>query len=193
MLPPAPARFSTTTCWPSNSPSAGATMRPTVSVPPPGSKPTTVVIGFAGKFCAAAPSATPIRASAAKHRFMCTSSSLAPFEDGLSLFQEGPAALDVILAREALLRPRLAGRGIVGAALSDLADDALGGAHGKRRVRRDHFAIRAHRRLELGHGHHLVHEAHGERLGGAELARGEHDLERGALADDVDQLLHRAR
>src|SRR6266850_343854 len=54
MLPPAPARFSTTTCWPSSSPSAGATMRAVVSVPPPGSNPTTVVIGFAGYWASAA-------------------------------------------------------------------------------------------------------------------------------------------
>src|SRR5918992_3402599 len=51
MLPPAPARFSTTICWPSCSPSTGWRMRAVVSVPPPGSKPTTMVTGLFG-YCA---------------------------------------------------------------------------------------------------------------------------------------------
>ena len=46
-------------------------MRAVVSVPPPGSKPTTVVIGFAGKFCAAAPATTPASASAIMACFIC--------------------------------------------------------------------------------------------------------------------------
>src|SRR5712692_9903689 len=68
MLPPAPARFSTTTCWPRFSASVFATMRATVSVPPPGSKPTTVVTGLPGKPpCARAPAAKANAKTAAKH------------------------------------------------------------------------------------------------------------------------------
>src|SRR6267378_496245 len=48
MLPPAPARFSTTTCCPRFSPIVLATIRATVSVPPPGSKPTTIDTGRLG-------------------------------------------------------------------------------------------------------------------------------------------------
>src|SRR3954470_15495947 len=55
MSPPAPARFSTTTCWPICSESVLATMRAVVSVPPPGSKPTTVVTGLAGYWAWAQP------------------------------------------------------------------------------------------------------------------------------------------
>ena len=36
--PLAPVRLSTTTCWPRNSESLGATMRAVMSVPPPGEK-----------------------------------------------------------------------------------------------------------------------------------------------------------
>src|SRR5713226_9114885 len=68
MLPPAPARFSTTTCCPRLSPSVLATMRATVSVPPPGSKPTTIVIGLLGKTpCARALAAKANAKTAAKH------------------------------------------------------------------------------------------------------------------------------
>src|SRR5437868_6911812 len=196
MLPPAPARFSSTTCWPRSSPKAGATMRAVVSVPPPGSKPTTVVTGLAGYPCAVAPCAMPSAASAANTRFICilllvfvTSATL---EHGLSLFHEGAAAFGVILAREALLDPRGAGGRIV-IALADLANDAFRRAHGERRVGSDHVAIGARRGLELGDRHHLVHEPHAQRLLRAELARGDHDLERARPADQIDQVLHRAR
>ena len=46
--PPPPALFSTTTCWPSEAAIAGATMRATMSVVPPGAKGTirrTVLLG----------------------------------------------------------------------------------------------------------------------------------------------------
>src|ERR1043165_1849974 len=65
MSPPAPARFSTTTCCPICSDSVLATMRAVVSVPPPGSKPTTVVRGFDGNVWACAPSVTPSATAAA--------------------------------------------------------------------------------------------------------------------------------
>src|SRR5437868_4493178 len=192
MLPPAPARFSTTTCWPRSSPKAGATMRAVVSVPPPGSKPTTVVTGLAGYPCAVAPCAMPSAASAANTRFICILLVLAASEDRLSLFHEGAAAFGVILAREALLDPRGAG-GCIVIALADLANDAFRRAHRERRVGSDHVAIGARRGLELRDRHHLVHEPHAQRLLRAELARGDHDLERARLADQIDQVLHRAR
>ena len=49
MLPPAPGRLSTTTCWPSRSPSLGATIRTVASVEPPGGKVTIMRIGLAGQ------------------------------------------------------------------------------------------------------------------------------------------------
>src|SRR5207247_5763757 len=159
MVPPAPARFSTTTCWPRSSASAGAMMRAVVSVPPPGSKPTTVVTGFAGyEPCAAA---APLAASAAISTMNLIHSppKLATLENGLSLFHEGPAAFAVVLAVEALLHPGAAGRCIV-IVRHDFANDAFRRAHGERRVGGDHFAVFVRCLFQLGHGHHLVHEAH---------------------------------
>jgi hypothetical protein len=49
MLPPAPGRLSTTTCWPSFSLSLGTSMRTTASALPPGGKVTTIRIGLLGK------------------------------------------------------------------------------------------------------------------------------------------------
>src|SRR5581483_6554508 len=187
MSPPAPARFSTITCWPSCSPSVFATMRAVVSVPPPGSKPTTMVMGLFGKFCAAAPCAMQSAASAASTRFICILLGFsAALEDRLSLFHEGAAAFGVVLAREALLDPRGAGGGIVIAA-AHLANDAFRRAHGERRVGGDHVAVGTRRGLELGRRHHLVHEPDAQRLGGAELPRGDHDLERARLAHQLDE------
>jgi hypothetical protein len=53
-MPPAPATFSTTICWPSTSPSRRAMIRPSKSVPPPGANGTTIVTGRSGQFWAAA-------------------------------------------------------------------------------------------------------------------------------------------
>src|SRR5438105_8568699 len=187
MSPPAPARFSTTTCWPRSSPSAGAMMRAVVSVPPPGSKPTTVVMGLLGNPCANAPAAKASAATAA--RCFIPSSYLFALENGLALFHEGSAAFTVILAVEAFLHPGLAGFGVV-FRRADLADDAFRRTHGERRIGGDHVAILAHRLFELGHGHHLLYEAHAQRLLGVELPRGDHDLARVGRADDVDQVFH---
>ena len=66
MAPPAPARFSTTTDWPSASPSAGARVRATTSRLPPGAKGTTSVTGFCGNFCARAGDASARAVSAAE-------------------------------------------------------------------------------------------------------------------------------
>src|SRR2546421_11525851 len=134
MLPPAPARFSTTTCWPMFSLIVLATMRATVSVPPPGSKPTTIVTGLLGKPCAIAVAANRTPQHAEKNLMS------ASFEDRLPLFHEGLSALGVILALEALLDPRLAQRRVV-VALEELPDDALRGAHGERRVGGDLAAV----------------------------------------------------
>src|SRR5262245_53926641 len=190
MFPPAPERFSTTTCWPSSSESAGAMMRAVVSVPPPGSKPTTVVTGLLGKLCANALTEKASAATAAS--CFIPSSSLSALENGLSLFHEGSSAFTVILAVEALFDPRRAGLGVV-LRRRHLADDSFRRAHGEWSVGRDHFAIIARRLLQLRHGHHLVHEAHTQRLLGVELACGNHDFARIGGADDVDQVLHRAR
>src|SRR5258708_3807037 len=48
MLPPAPARVSTTTCCPSRTPSGSATTRALLSATPPGVKGTMMRSGFAG-------------------------------------------------------------------------------------------------------------------------------------------------
>jgi hypothetical protein len=47
-LPDAPVRLSITTCWPSASPSFGATMRATKSEAPPGANGTIILIGRVG-------------------------------------------------------------------------------------------------------------------------------------------------
>ena len=48
MLPPAPGRFSTTTCWPSALVSWSAITRAKMSVDWPGGKGTTILIGLVG-------------------------------------------------------------------------------------------------------------------------------------------------
>src|SRR5882672_114728 len=52
MLPPAPPRFSTTTCWPRPSDIFWASGRPMVSLPPPGGYGSTRRIGLTGYCCA---------------------------------------------------------------------------------------------------------------------------------------------
>src|SRR3954449_2057081 len=52
MFPEAPSLFSTNTLWPQRSESFWAMMRPMMSVPPPGAKPTIRRTGFAGYVCA---------------------------------------------------------------------------------------------------------------------------------------------
>ena len=54
MVPPAPARLSTTTDWPSRAARFCASGRPTRSVVPPAANGTTKVIGLVGHSCAAA-------------------------------------------------------------------------------------------------------------------------------------------
>src|SRR5439155_13859416 len=96
MLPPAPARFSTTTCWPRFSPIVLATIRATVSVPPAGSKPTTIVTGLLGKLpCAEAVAANKTPQHAEKNLMS------ASFEDRRSLLDEGLSALGVFIAHDA--------------------------------------------------------------------------------------------
>src|SRR5205807_313888 len=185
MLPPAPARFSTSTCCPRFSLIVLATIRATVSVPPPGSKPTTIVTGFAGKLaCANAPAA---KARAKKAEINLMSFSL---EHGLSLLHEGLPALGVVLALEALPDPRLAERGVV-ILLQHLAHDALRGAHGERRVGGDLSAVFPREIFQVRNRDHMVDEPHVLRLRRPELPAGEHDLERVGRADRVDEILHR--
>src|SRR5260221_12865933 len=49
MVPPAPARFSTITCWPSASEKAGASVRAVMSTLPLGGQGTTILTGRLGK------------------------------------------------------------------------------------------------------------------------------------------------
>jgi len=53
MVLPAPGLFSMTMDWPRNSPSGSAMMRETMSVPPPGPKPTMTRMGLVGHSWAA--------------------------------------------------------------------------------------------------------------------------------------------
>src|SRR3954463_13542464 len=199
MLPPAPARFSTTTCWPSCSPSGFCRMRAVVSVPPPGSKPTTTVTGLLGYApCASAPYANGMLKAAASTLVSLLIANSPPRyiralpapEHGLALFHEGFSPFGVIGAVEAFLHQGVAHRRVV-VGLHYFADDALGGAQRERGVRRDGVAVLARQFLELGDRDHAVYQAHLLRLGGTELAGGDHDFFRVGGADDVDQLLHR--
>src|SRR3989449_10246589 len=150
MLPPAPARFSTTICWPMFSLIVLATMRATVSVPPPGSKPTAIVTGLLGKLpCADALAAN----SSPQHAEVNLMSS--SFENRLSLLHEGLSALGVILALEALPDPGLAKRGVV-ILLQHLAHDALRRAHGERRVGGDLGAVLPGESFQVRNRDHMV-------------------------------------
>src|SRR5262245_56656727 len=78
-LPAAPARFSTTTGWPSDWRSLSAATRARMSVEPPGAQGTTTRIGFSGQ--AASAGAVIRRAAAAAMRvfsFVINSSVLLP-------------------------------------------------------------------------------------------------------------------
>src|SRR5437588_6454715 len=185
MSPPAPARFSTSTCCPRFSPRVLATMRATVSVPPPGSKPTTIVTGFAGKLACAKALAAKANMKKAEINLMSS-----PLEHGLSLFHESLPALGVVLALEALPDPRLAERGVV-ILLQHLAHDALRGAHGERRVGGDLGAVFPRESFQVRNRNHMVDEPHVLRLLRAELPAGEHDFARVRRAHRVDKILHR--
>src|SRR6267143_2162287 len=185
MLPPAPARFSTSTCCPRFSPIVLATIRATVSVPPPGSKPTTIVTGLLGKLACVHALAAKVKAKNAKIHLMSSS-----FENRLSLFHEGFPALGVILALEALPDPGLAERGVV-ILLHHLAHDALRGPHGERRVGGDLGAVFPRESFQVRNRDHMVDEPHVLRLLRGELPAGNHDLARVRRADRVDEILHR--
>src|SRR6267378_5951242 len=185
MLPPAPARFSTTTCWPRFSLIVLATIRATVSVPPPGSKPTTIVTGLLGKLACA--NALEAKAKAKKTEIHLISFSL---EHSLSLLHEGLPAFGVILALEALPDPGLAKRGVV-ILLQHLAHDALRGAHGERRVGGDLGAVFPGESFQVRNRDHMVDEPHVLRLLRGELPAGNHDLARVGRADRVDEVFHR--
>src|SRR6185503_5425579 len=68
MLPPAPARFSTTTDCPHASASFCASSRATTSVAPPAANGTTIFTGLAGQDCAATSAGNASASSAAAHR-----------------------------------------------------------------------------------------------------------------------------
>src|SRR2546426_1720624 len=184
MLPPAPARFSTTICWPMFSLIVLATMRATVSVPPPGSKPTTIVTGLLGKLpCADAVAANRTPQHVEKNLMS------ASFENRLSLFHEGFPALGVVLALDALPDPVLAEHVVV-ILLQHLAHDALRGSHGERRVGGDLGAVFPGESFQVRSRDHMVDEPHVLRLLRGELPSGDHDLARIGGADRIHQVLH---
>src|SRR5712691_3760055 len=100
-----------------------------------------------------------------------------PREHRLALFHEGRAALDVVLAVEALLH-QLGGARQVALALllHHFADDVLDRADGERRVARNRVGIILHVALEFRLGHDPVDQAHGAGFLGVELARGKEHL-----------------
>src|SRR5262245_44077913 len=67
-VPPAPARWSTMTCWPSVSESLSAMIRAMMPVLPPGGKVSTIVIGRIGYACASAKRGTAGSAATAEAR-----------------------------------------------------------------------------------------------------------------------------
>src|SRR5437879_2431369 len=144
MLPPAPARFSTTTCCPRFSLIVLATMRATVSVPPPGSKPTTIVTGLLGKL----PCADAVAANSSPQHVEMNLMSFSLENRYPRGAEEGFPAFSVILAFKALPDPGLAERGVV-ILLQHLADDALRGAHGERRVGGDLAAVFVREALQI--------------------------------------------
>src|SRR6476661_3330572 len=77
MVPPPPVRFSTATGWPSSSDSFGAISRARMSVPPPGAKPTSRVIGRLGKgtSCACTPKGSSAAASSMRRSMVGPSPS----------------------------------------------------------------------------------------------------------------------
>src|SRR5512134_2211976 len=98
MLPPAPDLLSVRTCWPTWSPSVFPMMRETVSVPPPGAKPTTVVIGRPGNgACAKEAVENAIAATYRNVLFMCPPSAA----DGRDALVGQPEAVDHV-ARQRL-------------------------------------------------------------------------------------------
>src|SRR5512138_2492487 len=140
MVPPAPARFSTTTCWPSCSESVFATMRAVVSVPPPGSKPTTVVIGFVGNVWAHALPQNSMPSAKMNLVIRVPPVLSAPLELGLPFLHERLAALGVVLAFEALAHPGPAQLDVV-IAFRYFADGAFRRAQRQRRVGGDGLGV----------------------------------------------------
>ncbi|MCY1372718.1 hypothetical protein D9M69_599480 [compost metagenome] len=67
MLPPAPARFSTTTGWPRRCDNGSASRRASVSAEPPGAKPTRSRTGLAGFQASAAMAGEAARAETANN------------------------------------------------------------------------------------------------------------------------------
>src|SRR5688500_9897802 len=76
MLPPAPGRFSTTTCWPSALASWSAITRARMSVDWPGGNGTTILIGLVGQVWASTPGATDAAAASASNSRRFTSRRL---------------------------------------------------------------------------------------------------------------------
>src|SRR5215470_18741040 len=140
-VPPAPPRFSTTTCWPSVLLMRSATSRARASLPPPAGNGTTSVIGRDGKVCARlkgaerlansrAANTRPMRGMASSPSSTRNAASLHQMlRTGRKLFRRAHDALDNLLHLRAVNRRDLeAGLGGVGAKFRIRHGGAIGGA-----------------------------------------------------------------
>src|SRR5262245_29780762 len=78
-MPPAPAMFSITICWPRLSPTRGAISRAATSTGPPAAKGTTRVMGRVGQSCAEAAGIAPASAQATSSAFAAVIVHSLPF------------------------------------------------------------------------------------------------------------------
>src|SRR5262245_6636678 len=181
MVPPAPPRFSTTTCWPSTSETRAAMMRATMSEPLPGPNGTTSVTKRLGQLCAfdvcavdaPAPSASAARLAMPRlWRYLSRLTAVSRFvrfcwivrragERAPELFRR---QRHIDHARHAGARQRI-GNG-VGQRGQRAGDAALARAlHAERILRRRHrVKLGDERRQAVGARHRVIHERAGEKL-----------------------------
>src|SRR5712691_217466 len=94
-MPLAPGRFSTTTDWPSASPSLSATILAATSVPPPAAKPTRILTGLSGYLAVCAWPAAATRLTA--------NPKLRPSKIGSGLFMaSASSAFNLVLERNSV-------------------------------------------------------------------------------------------
>src|SRR6266568_8225881 len=106
----------------------------------------------------------------------------------LALLHERPTALDVVLAGETFGNEAIAESKVaVGRILEQLADDAFDRVNRQRRVPCDRLGILLDEGLQLARRHHLIDEAHAQRLLGAVVARREENLLGGRRADEIGE------
>src|SRR5688572_30199924 len=82
ILPPAPARLSTTTCCPRSAPSGCATIRETMSTPLPGDEGAMSLIGLVGYACA---KTTPVNAKSVLARMKWGAGFIMPSVGGVEV------------------------------------------------------------------------------------------------------------